>query len=649
MQSEHRITGSEKKETMALFSARELTHSFGGPLLLDRAQFTVDTGERVCLIGRNGEGKSTLMKIVAGLIKPDDGQFERAQGLKVSYLPQSVPESLPGTVFDIVSEGTGSWVSLERAYHEQVQLLDDPDSDMQAVLERMNELQHELEACGGWKLAQQVEQVLTRLKLDATLPFDSLSGGMKRRVLLGRALVSQPDLLLLDEPTNHLDFDSIAWLESFLPGLRMALLFVTHDRAFLRRIATRILELDRGRLVSFDCDYDTYLSRKQEMLESEDTRNAVFDKKLAQEEAWIRRGIKARRTRNEGRVRELVKLRQERSQRRNIREGPSFELQDGNLSGRKVITVDALTYHWDNMRIVEDFSTVIWRGDKIGIIGPNGSGKTTLLKLLLGDLKPMSGTVTFGTRIQVAYFDQHRAQLDDNATLMQAVAGDNDHVYFGGQKRHIYSYLEDFMFDSLMARSKVSSLSGGERNRLLLARIFVQESNLLVLDEPTNDLDIETLELLEDILFQYQGTLLLVSHDREFLNRIATQTYAIEGNGRIRETVGGYDEYFRDKRLEEEALTARQSRQTTRDKPAPSKTSKPRTRTRKETHELEAIPARIDELENRQSILIGEMSQVGFGSDAQRAIQVKEELESIDRELATCFARWEALDAIPES
>ncbi|MEQ9823427.1 MAG: ATP-binding cassette domain-containing protein [Puniceicoccaceae bacterium] len=628
-----------------MFSARELTHSYGGLPLLDRAQLTIQPGERVALIGRNGQGKSTLMKILCGQLAPDEGQFERSTGLTLAYLPQEIPTHLSGRAFDVVLEGLGSIATLEKRYHDTSRALEEKQGDSEALLQELSRLQHELEHAGAWELNRRVELILEKLKIDADQPYEALSGGMKRRVILGRELIKEPTLLMLDEPTNHLDFESIRWLESFLVGLRTALIFVTHDRVFLRKVATRILELDRGKLQSFEGDYDTYLSRKEAQLEAEQHRNAVFDKKLSQEEAWIRQGIKARRTRNEGRVRALHELREQRSQRREQPDQADFAIQQGTLSGRKILTVKNLCYRWDTREIVRDFSTTIWRGDKIGIIGPNGSGKTTLLQLLLGKLQPQSGEVLRGTNLDVVYFDQHREQLDPEQSLKQVVAADDEFVHIGEQKRHIYSYLGDFLFTPEQARGKVSALSGGERNRLLLAKLFTRQANVLVMDEPTNDLDLETLELLEDLLFDYPATLLLVSHDRQFLNRVVTQTFALEANGVVRETIGGYDEYERQTLRNDAALTKRSvSKPKSEDV---RKSDKPRYRTNREQWELDDIPGKIEALEAKQQEWIHSMAQPDFGSDPKQIRCAQQELDQIEAQLMQLMQRWEELEAIP--
>jgi ABC transport system ATP-binding/permease protein len=631
-----------------MFTVRELSMSYGGQPLLDHAQLTITSGERIALIGRNGQGKSTLMKILCGQLKADEGQFERASTLKIAYLPQDIPSHLPGTAFEIIVEGLGEVGTLERQYHNLSIELERSTGDTTRLVERLSEVQRRLEDANAWDLNRRVEMLLEQLNIDADSPYETLSGGMKRRVILGRELIQEPSLLLLDEPTNHLDFASIRWLEDFLTNLPSALLFVTHDRAFLKRIATRILELDRGKLTSFDCDYDTYLDRKATWLEGESHRNEVFDKKLAQEEVWVRQGIKARRTRNEGRVRALEQLRLQRSQRREQSDNADFSIQQGKLSGRKILDIKNLTFHWDSKCIVRDFSTTIWRGDKIGLIGPNGSGKTTLLQLLLGNLKPESGEVNRGTNLEIVYFDQHREQLDPNLTLKQVVAGDDDHVRIGDQQRHIYTYLEEFLFTPQQVRGKVSALSGGERNRLLLAKLFSKQANVLVMDEPTNDLDLETLELLEDLLFEYPATLLLVSHDREFLNRVVTHTCALEPGGRVKETVGGYDAYERDVLLAAPpAVVKPMAAMASEDKETARRPEKTRYRTNKEQWELDEIPDTIDRLEQQQRELVNHMVLPATASDPKKLKNAQLELETIEAELHRLMERWEALEAIP--
>ncbi|HEB77748.1 MAG TPA: ATP-binding cassette domain-containing protein, partial [Methylothermaceae bacterium] len=520
-----------------LLHLKDVSLAYGDNPLLDHAELAIDAGERIGLIGRNGEGKSTLLRLCAGLIAPDDGEIRRRPGLKVALLEQN-PGFDPGqTAYDAVAAGLGDLGALLQRYH---QLAQQSPPDLQA-LER---LQHELEARDGWRLQQKIDQVLSHLRLDPDQPVATLSGGWQRRLALARALVIEPDLLLLDEPTNHLDLDTIAWLEAELLRFPGSLLFVTHDRTFLQKLATRIVDLDRGRLTSWPGDYRRYLEKKAAALAEEERRNAEFDKKLAQEEAWIRQGIKARRTRNEGRVRALKKLREERARRRERQGRASLRLDRAERSGKLVIEAENLTYAYGDKVIVRDFSTTILRGDRIGLIGPNGAGKSTLLKLLLKQLEPQQGRVRHGTNLEILWFDQQRSQLDPERTMADTVADGNDWVTVGGERRHVMSYLADFLFTPARARSPVKSLSGGEQSRLLLAKLFTRPANLLVLDEPTNDLDLETLELLEALLLDFDGTLLLVSHDRAFLDHVVTSTLVFEGDGKIGEYVGGYEDWL---------------------------------------------------------------------------------------------------------
>ncbi|MCG5502247.1 ATP-binding cassette domain-containing protein, partial [Ectothiorhodospira lacustris] len=529
---------------MPLLVFRNIKLGFGRHQLLDGVDLSIEPGERLCLVGRNGVGKSTFMRLITGEMQADDGEIVCRDGLRVAMLEQAVPEGLEGSVFDVVADGLGNVGELVRRYHRLVHDLGERPDDPLA-LQALERCQHELEAVGGWTLEQRVETVLSRLELQGGAPFDSLSGGLKRRVLLARALVTAPDLLLLDEPTNHLDVDAIQWLEGFLLGFEGSLLFITHDRAFLRRLATRIIELDRGRLTSWPGDYDTYLQRKAEALEAEERQNALFDKKLAQEEVWIRQGIKARRTRNEGRVRALKALRAERSERRERLGTARLQTQSAAPSGRIVAEAENLCFSYGGKPVIRDFSSLILRGDKVGIIGPNGVGKTTLLRLLLGQLQPDAGTVRLGTHLEVAYFDQHRAALDEEASVVDNVGEGRDRVTVGGESRHVLSWLQDFLFEPARARQPVKALSGGERNRLLLAKLFTRPANVLVLDEPTNDLDADTLEMLESRLVEFDGTVLLVSHDRDFLDNVATSVIAWEGEGRFEEYVGGYGDWMR--------------------------------------------------------------------------------------------------------
>ena len=532
---------------MAVVSLRDIAINFTGTAVLDRVSMQIETpGERVCLLGRNGEGKSTLLSIIEGVLAPDAGSVDYAKGARVAMLPQEVPKDLDGLVYDIAAQGLGETGRHLSAYHHASRLLAAAsDGDQSGLVARLERAQHALEDAGGWPHHQAIETVLSHLKLDGDAPFDSLSGGTKRRALLARALVSQPDLLILDEPTNHLDIESITWLEDFLLRQSAAVLFVTHDRAFLKRLATRIVELDRGSLFNWDCDYTTYLERKEADLEAEAKQNHNFDRKLAEEEAWIRQGIKARRTRNMGRVRDLIKLREERRARRERAGSARMVIQEAERTGKLVIEATDLCFGFDDTPLVSGFSMTIMRGDKVGLIGPNGAGKTTLLKLLLGELKPKVGSVRHGVNLQITYFDQLRGQLDERKSARDNVADGNDFIEIGDGRKHVMGYLKDFLFSPDRARVPVSVLSGGERNRLLLAKLFTRPSNVLVMDEPTNDLDAETLDLLEELLMDYPGTLLLVSHDRAFLNNVVTSTIAFEGQGVVAEYVGGYDDWLR--------------------------------------------------------------------------------------------------------
>ncbi|MDX9767918.1 MAG: ATP-binding cassette domain-containing protein, partial [Ectothiorhodospiraceae bacterium] len=586
-------------------------------------------------------GKSTLLKLVAGEIKADSGEIARQQGLRVAMLEQAVPEGMQGSVFDVVAEGLGEAGALVRRYHQLVHAMAD-GADTMAELERC---QHQLEAVNGWELPQRVEAVLSRLGLDGELPAASLSGGLRRRVLLGRALVGEPDLLLLDEPTNHLDIESITWLEDFLLGFNGALLFITHDRAFLRRLATRIIELDRGRLSDWPGDYDAYLERKQALLDAEEKQNALFDKRLAEEEVWIRRGIEARRTRNEGRVRALLKMREEFAARRNVQGSARIRIQEAARSGKLVVEAEDVSFAWNGNTIIRGFSTLIQRGDRVGLIGPNGSGKTTLLRLLLGQIEPTSGTIRLGTNLEIAYFDQYRAALEEEKSVQDNVAEGRDRITINGENRHVLGWLQDFLFTPARARQPVKALSGGERNRLLLARLFAKPSNLLVLDEPTNDLDADTLDLLEERLADYGGTVLLVSHDRAFLDNVVTSTIVFEGDGMVNEYVGGYSDWLRQRPAAAPTVKAEPTPQPKTPPPAP--TAKPKKLSYKDARELEALPARIEAMEAERDALTASLSSPEIyqqGNDAVAAAQTK--LEELERTLGVAYARWEALEAL---
>lgn len=631
---------------MALLTLRNVTLSFGGAPLLDGVDLQVEPGERLCLVGRNGTGKSTLMKLLAGELQADSGEIVARQGLRVARLTQEVPRGLSGDVFDVVADGLGEQGKLLAEYHHISQQLADGDEKLLVKLER---IQHELEACDGWQTNQRVEAVISRLKLPADSEFSELSGGMKRRVLLARELVREPELLLLDEPTNHLDVAAIDWLEEFLLGWGGTLLFITHDRMFLQNLATRIIELDRGRLTSWPGDYETYLKRKAEALEAEAQQNALFDKRLAQEEVWIRQGIKARRTRNEGRVRALKAMREERGERRERSGRAKVAVTEAERSGKLVIEAESIGMEYQGRTLFHDFSTAITRGDKVGILGPNGSGKTTLLQVLLGKLPPQQGKVKLGTNLEIAYFDQHRAQLDEEASVLDNVAEGSDRVEINGQSKHIMGYLQDFLFSPERARSPVRSLSGGERNRLLLAKLFTKPANLLVMDEPTNDLDVETLELLEELLLDYQGTLLLVSHDRAFLNNVVTSTVAFEGQGELHEYVGGYDDWLRQRRSAEPQpqLARKQAKPATETRAENKPAAKPAKLSYKDQRELDALPKRIEELETALEALHETMSDPDFYQQEGTVIaETNEKLERLEAEMAEAFERWEALEAM---
>jgi ABC transport system ATP-binding/permease protein len=625
---------------MALIALSEVTLRFRGPPVLDEAALTIEPGERLCLVGRNGAGKTTLLRLLAGTAEPDHGDVVRQQGLRVALLPQEVPQDLRGSTFDVIAQGLGPQADLLAQYHRcALRLAAEGSDELRAELGR---IQHALENDGGWLLHQQVETVISRMGLAADADVATLSAGMKRRVLLAKAVVGKPDLLLLDEPTNHLDIESIRWLEDFLLRFDGTLLFVTHDRALLRKLATRILELDRGRLTSWTCDYETYLDRKEASLTAEARQHAEFDKKLAKEETWIRTGIEARRTRNEGRVRSLEAMREVRRARRDRPGDAKMEIQEAERSGRLVIEARDLGFRYAQRTIVEHFSTMIMRGDRLGLIGPNGSGKTTLLRLLLGDLQLQAGAVRHGTNLEIAYFDQLHAQLDDARSVRENVS-DADTVTINGRSRHIIGYLKDFLFTAEQAAGPVSRLSGGERNRLLLARLFTRPSNVLVMDEPTNDLDLETLELLEDLLGQYPGTLLLVSHDREFLNNVVTSTLVLEGEGRVKEYAGGYDDWLRQRPAE-----ARPAAQPTMKAAAKKPQAvRPRRLTYQEQRELESLPARIETMEGELAELHAATAEPAFyRQPPAEIVRVKNRLQSLQDEIAEAYRRWEQLEQI---
>jgi ATP-binding cassette subfamily F protein uup len=632
---------------MPLLRLTNISIAYGTHALLENADFQLDAGERVGLLGRNGEGKSTLMKIIAGSVHADHGEIWRQPELKLAWLEQApeLPDDV--TIYDAVAGGLGELGQWITRYHTLSSAMAHDDGK---ALQELGDLQHKLEAHNGWHFQQRVETTLSRLGLPGELKINGLSGGWKRRVALARALVIEPEVLLLDEPTNHLDFESILWLEEQILNFQGAVLFVTHDRSFLQKLATRIIDLDRGKLVSWQGNYDDYLRRKAAALEDEANQNAEFDKKLAEEEAWIRQGIKARRTRNEGRVRALERLRQERAQRRNAQGTSKLALERGDASGKKVIEVNDISFAYQNRQVISHFSTLIQRGDKIGLIGPNGAGKSTLLKLLLKQLEPDSGTVEQGTRLEIAYFDQLRDQLDPEMTVADTVADGNDFVEIAGSKRHVMSYLADFLFAPARARSPVKSLSGGEKNRLLLARLFTKPANLIVMDEPTNDLDLETLELLEEKLVNYDGTLLLVSHDRAFLDNVVTSVFVLDGTGRVDEFVGGYTDWMNHCQQTKQAEAAKKATAVKQEKPAANTAERPATKKKlsyKEQQELDRLPDLIDELEARQAELNQQINGVDFyKNDKETIAKALSELEKTTAQLEQVYQRWDELEAL---
>ena len=626
---------------MSLLQLQDIQLAYGDLPLLDHANLIIEKGERLCLVGRNGTGKSTLLKVIAGEAIPEDGKIERGT-TRISRLKQEVPKGTHGTIYDVTAEGVGEIGTLIAEYHHLIVQMATDHSD--TLLNKMAAVQQKIENANGWSIQQQIETTLSKMGLEPEDEFSSLSGGMKRRVLLAQALVQSPDLLLLDEPTNHLDIESIQWLEDFLINSQTTLLFITHDRQFLRRLATRIIELDRGILSDWPGDYDTYLSQKEKALEEEARNNALFDKKLAQEEVWIRQGIKARRTRNEGRVRALKKLREERSERRNRSGNVKMATQQTESSGKKVIRTKHIRHSYDGVTLIDDLTVAIQRGDRIGIIGPNGVGKSTLLRILLGETEPEQGSVDHGTRLQIAYFDQLRNQLREDQTVQDSVADGSDNITINGKTKHIISYLQDFLFSPQRARSPVSTLSGGERNRLLLARLFSKPANLLVMDEPTNDLDVETLELLEELLLEYEGTLLLVSHDRAFINNVVTSTLVFEGNGIINEYVGGYDEWVR-QRKEDSSHPTTSAHKSPPASQAQAQKSGRKKLSYKEKQELESLPKQIETLEEEQQQLQQKLADPDFYKNGGDGVtKSSERLQQIETQLSTDYARWETLE-----
>ncbi len=623
---------------MSILTLRGINVSFGAAPVLEHVDLRIEAGERVCLVGRNGEGKSTLLKLIAGELMADEGLLEQRQGLRVAALAQQLPGDFPGSVYELVATGVGEVGDLLARYHQLSQQLGQGDTEQLAELER---IQHALESRDGWRVGQRVETVLSRLQLPGDAVFRQLSGGLQRRVMLARALVGEPDLLLLDEPTNHLDIEAIRWLEDFLLGFQGTLLFITHDRVLLQKLATRIVELDRGRLYNWPGDYQTYLRRKQAALDAENAEQALQDKKLAREEQWIRQGIKARRTRNEGRVRALQKLREQRRARRVQPGKVQLRHNEVERSGRMVVEALGVSHSYGDRPLIRDFSTLILRGDKVGVIGPNGVGKSTLLQLLLGQLTPQQGEIRLGTRLEIAYFDQRRSQLNEEKSIVDNVADGSEEVTVNGRPRHVISYLQDFLFAPARLRTPVKALSGGERNRLLLARLFARPANLLVMDEPTNDLDLETLELLESLLVDFPGTLLLVSHDRAFIDNVVTSTLVFEGEGRIAEYVGGYADWLRQR----PAATLAQPGKQPPPRPQAMETRRNRL-SYKEQRELDTLPQRIETLEAEQQALLDTMAMADYyRRDSETIAADKSRLANLEQELAAVYRQWEELEA----
>ncbi len=619
---------------MSLLTLNNVDHAFGSDPLLEGAACVIEPGERVCLLGRNGAGKSTLLKLVVGELAPDSGEVRVDPSTRIAALPQDVPEGPWGTVQAVVLSGLGELGALVDRHLALAAAGD---------LDALGEVQQRIEAAGAWDVERRVERTLSRLELDAGASFESLSGGLRRRTLLARALVAEPDLLLLDEPTNHLDVDAIEWLEGLMLGWRGAVLFTTHDRRLLDRVATRILELDRGRLTSWPGDYANYLRRRAERDHAQAQANAEFDRRLAQEEVWIRQGIQARRTRNEGRVRRLEQMRRERAERRDATGRVRFDAHAAKASGRKVVEVRGATFGYGGEPVIRELDLVVERGDRIGIIGPNGSGKTTLINGLLGRLAPVAGEVIQGTRLEIAYFDQHRAALDPERSVADSVADGSEFVAPGGARKHVIGYLADFLFPAERARSPVKSLSGGERARLLLAQLFAAPFNLLVMDEPTNDLDMETLELLEERLLEFPGTLLLVSHDRAFLDNVVTSTLVMEGAGRVGAYVGGYADWLRQRpQAPPDAPPGPVAAPATPAAPQPKRRTK---LSYKDQRELDTLPQRIESLEQAVTRLHATLADPQVYRDGAAVATAKAELAEAEAELERCFARWSELEA----
>jgi ATP-binding cassette subfamily F protein uup len=621
-----------------------ISKHYGAVIAIKNAEMSIDNGEVRDILGGNGSGKSTLMRMLAGELSPDSGEVIRSGRVRAALLPQDVPDDLPGSVYDVVAAAAGQDTALLREYHDLSHRIGRANDA--GLLKRLEEIQHRIEVSGAWGCHQRVETVITRMGLDENGEFHSLSAGLKRRVFLARALVNDPDLLLLDEPTNHLDISAIIWLEDLLLKYDKTLMFVTHDRAFLQHLATRILEVDRGRVFSFACDYATYLDRRQNILEAQEQQWQEFDRKLAREEQWIRQGIRARRTRNEGRVRALQEMRRKRAARQSQTGVSRLAIQESARSGRIVIDAQAIAFSWGDKKIAGGFSTTIIRGDKVGIIGPNGSGKTTLLKILLGEIRPQQGTVRLGAGVTVAYFDQLRAQLDEERSLRENLASENDRVVVGSTTRHVVGYLQDFLFSPDRIMSPVKTLSGGERNRLLLAKLFMIPSNVLVLDEPTNDLDAETLDLLEEKLVEYRGTILMVSHDRAFLNNVVTSTIVFEGDGNLQEYVGGYDDW-----VSQKTVASRDGREK---EPGSQKGKRERPRKEKqklsfkEARELDELPKTIETMEGEKARLLATLNSPEFyeKGDLAKVYEASDRLSLLEKELDEAYRRWDELETL---
>ena len=628
---------------MPLLTLKDVSLAYGNLSLLEKVNFNISSGERICLVGRNGTGKSTLFRVISDIVQPDEGEIWRKDTLKISYLEQEVPADTSPTIYEIVSAGLGHIGEILIEYHNLAQAI---DYSTDTSIKKLAELQHRIEVLDGWNLNQKIETVLSRLSLPEDKQIADCSGGIHRRTMLAQALVSEPDLLLLDEPTNHMDIKAINWLEEFLLAYQGALVFITHDRTFLKHLATRIVELDRGNLVSFKGDFDYYLIKKDELLREEARENAKFDKKLAKEEAWIRQGIKARRTRNEGRVRALEELRKERSRRQEVKGTVNLTIDDSDLSGKRVADLVNISFSYDGEALIRNLSTTILRGDRIGIIGPNGSGKSTLLRLILGELTPDSGKVVMGTRLDCVYFDQQRQQLDLEKTVRENISDGKEIISVKGRSRHIIGYLKDFLFPPEQIDTPVKTLSGGERNRLLLAKLFTKPANMMVLDEPTNDLDVDTLELLEELLAEYEGTLLLVSHDRTFLDNVVTSTLVFEDDGKVGEYVGGYEDWIRQRKPIETPgeKNSNKKKERHRQNKKRSKLSEKKKLGFNEKRELESLPDKIGTMERQQKKLEQAIGQRDFyQQDKETISQTVASVKQLQEELQKAYERWEYL------